>query len=96
MADNLFDEIILEEVVKRYTTRRGGALQIEPQALSDALAQKAKSISEDQHNVSSPFQQKAANEGYYYSGGKPDDISVLVATIQEDLGDSPDRRAVNF
>ncbi|KAJ1915649.1 hypothetical protein H4219_004219 [Mycoemilia scoparia] len=64
---------------------------IDPKAISDAIAYRAKYVSEESRYVSSPFQTRAIQEGLYYQGGKKDDISVVVAIIT-DLEDSPDRR----
>ncbi|KAI7848188.1 phosphatase 2C-like domain-containing protein [Circinella umbellata] len=55
-----------------------------PQLISDALAIRARIVSEDPGNPSSPFQCRAMHEGMYYQGGKADDISVLVAIVNRD------------
>lgn len=39
---------------------------IAPQTISDALAHRAKIVSEDPDNPSSPFQVRAMHEGLYY------------------------------
>jgi protein phosphatase PTC7 len=72
LVDNLFDEDILEEVEQ---------FGHSPQELSQALCSRAKAVSEDQRAVTSPFQQRANEEGIHFVGGKHDDISVLVAVI---------------
>ncbi|BGP36502.1 hypothetical protein JCM10449v2_000403 [Rhodotorula kratochvilovae] len=72
----------------RYTLRR-----FSPQAVSEALCFRAKSVYEDQRAVASPFQQRAMEEGIHYAGGKPDDISCLVGVVGE-LEASPNRRDV--
>lgn len=99
LFDNLYDEDILDIVrhhVSAHTITAGKSkapriVNLEPQTISDALAKRAKSISEDSRNVNSPFQSRAIQEGLYYQGGKADDISVLVAIVK-DSEDSPDRR----
>ncbi|KAI9314929.1 phosphatase 2C-like domain-containing protein [Dichotomocladium elegans] len=99
LYDNLFDRDILSIVrshVNAYTIPGDGQrsprlLNFNPQKLSDALAARARSVSEDRRNIDSPFQTRAINEGYLYQGGKSDDISVLVAIVR-DSEDSPDRR----
>ncbi|KAI9008464.1 phosphatase 2C-like domain-containing protein [Phycomyces nitens] len=73
LFDNLYDEEILEEILK--------TLHADPQAISDALAMRAKQVSEDLDNPTSPFQVRAMHEGLYYQGGKADDITVLVAVV---------------
>ncbi|KAG2217362.1 hypothetical protein INT45_012232 [Circinella minor] len=55
-----------------------------PQLISDALAIRARIVSEDPGNPSSPFQCRAMHEGMYYQGGKADDITVLVAIVNRD------------
>ncbi|KAG0188346.1 hypothetical protein DFQ28_004972 [Apophysomyces sp. BC1034] len=99
LYDNLFDKEILHIVrshVSAYIVpgsdnRPPRLLNFDPQRLSEALASRAKSVSEDKCYADSPFQTRATNEGIYYQGGKADDISVIVAVVK-DLEDSPDRR----
>ncbi|KAI8871630.1 protein serine/threonine phosphatase 2C, partial [Ramicandelaber brevisporus] len=86
--DNLFDEDILDEVLRNLPS---GLNKADPQLISDALARRAKSVSEESRYATSPFQSRAVQEGFYYQGGKVDDISVIVAVVT-DLEDSPDRR----
>ncbi|KAJ1727497.1 hypothetical protein LPJ61_004538 [Coemansia biformis] len=64
---------------------------IDPHAISRAIAQRAKLVSEDGRYTESPFQLRAMQEGLYYQGGKRDDIAVIVAVVT-DLEDTPDRR----
>lgn len=65
--------------------------QFSPQAVSEALSRRAQSVYEDPHAVASPFQQRAVDEGIYFTGGKRDDITTLVGVVGE-LEASPDRR----
>lgn len=96
LADNLFDEDILEEVLKFTTISNedhdgtssgdGGAVNktrpfFTPQMISESLCLKARTVVEDQQAVTSPFSQRANEEGIHYVGGKNDDISVLVAIV---------------
>lgn len=73
LFDNLFDEDILEIVCEQISPKLEGVLatgsdipEIDPQTISDALALRAKSVSEDSDNGSSPFQTRAMKEGMYY------------------------------
>ncbi|KAI8639769.1 phosphatase 2C-like domain-containing protein [Parasitella parasitica] len=99
LFDNLFDKEILSIVKSQLSTftlpgsgnRPPRMLSVEPQKISDALAERAKAVSNSKLNVDSPFQVRAVNEGLYYQGGKADDISVIVAIVK-DCEDSPDRR----
>lgn len=52
-----------------------------PQAVSEALCLRAKSVYEDQRAVSSPFQQRAMEEGIHFAGGKRDDVTCVVASV---------------
>jgi len=92
LADNLFDEDILEEVLKFTTISKeekaksgdGGTAvsrPFTPQMISESLCLKARTVVEDQQAVTSPFSQRANEEGIHYVGGKNDDISVLVAIV---------------
>lgn len=75
LVDNLFDEDILEEVIK--------IKPFQPEKVSEALALRAKTVSIDQFAVASPFSQRANEEGIHYVGGKNDDISVVVAVVRD-------------
>ncbi|SPO25297.1 uncharacterized protein UTRI_02578_B [Ustilago trichophora] len=107
LVDNLFDEDIVEEVLKfappptsQISIPEDGQVSLEdgnraiereeeyrlpedfcPQLVSEALCSRAKAVSEDSRAVSSPFQQRAMEEGLHYVGGKHDDISVVVAVV---------------
>jgi len=81
--DNLFEQDILEEITQ-FSCQ--GGLKVDPQIISDTLAWKAKIASKDL-NIYSPFQSRAIQEGLYYNGGKRDDISVMVAVINDNCQD---------
>jgi serine/threonine protein phosphatase PrpC len=94
LMDNLFDEDIIEEVIRflppLQTNAEGeqeevkiDASNFSPQMVSEALCSRAKAVSEDSRAISSPFQQRAMEEGLNYVGGKHDDISVLVCLVGE-------------
>ncbi|KAI9469199.1 phosphatase 2C-like domain-containing protein [Coemansia mojavensis] len=85
--DNLFDEDILEEVGRHLPP----AMRATGEPLPDAIARRARLVSEDTRYAESPFQMRAMQEGLYYQGGKRDDITVVVAVVT-DLEDAPDRR----
>ncbi|KAI5478432.1 protein phosphatase 2c [Pseudohyphozyma bogoriensis] len=103
LLDNIFDGDLLEEVLRfvatsspptssipipgsRYTLNR-----FSPQAVSEALCHRARSVYEDPHAVASPFQQRAVGKGIPFAGGKRDDITTLIGVVGE-LEASPDRR----
>lgn len=70
LFDNLFDKEILSivkaQVASSNNNRPTRFLSIEPQKISDALAERAKYVSKCKLNVDSPFQVRAVNEGLYY------------------------------
>lgn len=75
MFDNLYDDEILEEVqncIDQQTDQEDEQneeekiLKVAPQSISDALAHRAKIVSEDPDNPTSPFQVRAMHEGLYY------------------------------
>jgi len=81
--DNLFDEDIVEEVKRSMNGKRNAtASSIRPQVLAESLAFRAKGTSQDLE-CSSPFESRASREAFYYTGGKVDDISVIVAVVEE-------------
>lgn len=98
LVDNLFDEDILEEVLRfvasspppplsPITSSLSGSRytlnRFSPQLVAEALCHRAKSVYEDQRAVCSPFQQKAQEEGIHFAGGKRDDISTVIGVIGE-------------
>ncbi|KAI8089595.1 phosphatase 2C-like domain-containing protein [Halteromyces radiatus] len=98
LFDNLYDDEIMEEVQncieqgneqKKGSTEEQSTTIIPIQEISDALAFRAKIVSEDPDNPTSPFQVRAMHEGLYYQGGKADDISVVVAVINRDEKPGP-------
>jgi serine/threonine protein phosphatase PrpC len=99
LYDNLFDKDILNLVRKHVSAhtipgtaqRPPRVRNLQPQILSDILANAAKDVSESNRRVDTPFQRRAMTEGLYVEGGKADDISVVVAVVK-DNEDSPDRR----
>jgi protein phosphatase PTC7 len=73
--DNVFPEE-LKEIIQ----------SVEPtdvEALAKALVQRAKHLSNLRNRVS-PFGARARAYGYRYIGGKPDDITVVVAHVVQD------------
>ncbi|RKP39925.1 phosphatase 2C-like domain-containing protein, partial [Dimargaris cristalligena] len=91
LFDNLFDEDILEEIQRYVPQPTTPATPSPPTLPPEAIARRAKSVSEESRFTTSPFQNRAMQEGFYHQGGKPDDITVLIAVVA-DLEDSPDRR----
>lgn len=66
LFDNLFDDEILEEIKASIEHTDSDHLIAAPQSISDALAHRARIVSEDPDNPTSPFQVRAMHEGLYY------------------------------
>ncbi|KAJ3323045.1 hypothetical protein HDV06_002491 [Boothiomyces sp. JEL0866] len=82
-SDGLFDNVFDEEIVDIIATHTHSNIQIsDPQLMADALLQKARAVAEDNRYATSPFQNRAIQEGFYYQGGKVDDMTVLVGIIR--------------
>ncbi|KAI7898607.1 phosphatase 2C-like domain-containing protein [Cokeromyces recurvatus] len=84
LFDNLYDDEILEEVhncIKVQQDNKRQDIIIEPQLISDALAHRAKIVSEDPDNPSSPFQVRAMHEGLYYQVNNRKEYSILYFNI---------------
>ncbi|KAG6888037.1 hypothetical protein C0995_010953 [Termitomyces sp. Mi166 len=88
LSDNLWDEDVLDEVARFRRTwaspsdhLRRGAM---PAMLSEALCSRARSVSERRGKPpenDTPFARRARDVGKEFTGGKRDDISVLVAIV---------------
>ncbi|KAJ3342676.1 hypothetical protein HDU83_005993 [Entophlyctis luteolus] len=67
-------------------------LRTDPQQIASAILAHARQIAMDSSpTVTSPFQERAVEEGIYYQGGKVDDLTVVVGIVRI-AEDSPDRR----
>lgn len=77
-SDGLFDNVYDSEIVQLAADNAGDA-----QKICDAILKRAKQVSED-ISGQSPFQDRAVTEGFYYQGGKIDDISVVVGIVGYD------------
>ncbi|XP_043694092.1 probable protein phosphatase 2C 55 [Telopea speciosissima] len=75
LFDNLFEENIIE-IVKEVT----GCIGIYPYRVAQMIAESAK-ISSEYNFLPTPFSLEAEMAGYLHSGGKIDDITVLVAFV---------------
>ncbi|KAJ3329167.1 hypothetical protein HDU76_008486 [Blyttiomyces sp. JEL0837] len=86
-SDGIFDNVFDDEILDIVKVCVGGKniSVVDPQIITDALLERARSVAEDSKNATSPFQTRAIQEGVYYQGGKMDDVTVLAE-------DSPDRR----
>jgi protein phosphatase PTC7 len=76
--DNLYNNQIIYEITK--ATSENGLIN-DPHALAHSITQLARSYSLNK-NYKSPFQTHAQSHGRENTGGKEDDITVIVAQIQ--------------
>ncbi|KAL4223120.1 Protein phosphatase PTC7 [Mactra antiquata] len=79
LFDNMHEDMILDYITK-YKDRKDAAKES-----ACHIAQKAHDLSLDPDYLS-PFSMSALNFGIPITGGKPDDITVLVATVSCDHG----------
>ena len=75
MLDNLFQEEITEIINKNPNFLMGDLNQV-----AQEIAEKAFENSNNRKKLS-PFEKKAKEAGMFYFGGKPDDITVVVAVV---------------
>ena len=73
-TDGLFDNLFMDRIMELVNNSR------ERENIALLLSSEAFKASQDQLN-DSPHALKARNAGFFYSGGKPDDITVIVAVI---------------
>jgi hypothetical protein len=82
-SDGLFDNVFDEEIIDIVVSKEKNKLELtNPQEIADALLCKARDVAENSRFTSSPFQQRAIHEGFYYQGGKVDDMTILVSVIR--------------
>ena len=80
-TDGLWDNMYRHEIVhcvKGYTTGENYMFK-DPQLVAEAIATKAFKYSQEDKWYVSPFGKSAREHHYEYLGGKPDDITVIVA-----------------
>jgi len=80
-TDGLFDNLFDKQIVTIALDALGTASSPDekPQHIADQLAKRAEDITTSQNDT--PFAQSARRHGHRHSGGKPDDISVVVAIV---------------
>lgn len=85
-TDGLSDNVFSSEVVTLCTlvARRGGAEDEQVQAIADTLVDYARQCMSKKNRVS-PFEREAAQQGLFFRGGKPDDVTVVVGLVRETL-----------
>lgn len=88
LFDNLFDIKIIE-LVRPFIRDRDDIL--DPTLVAEMIAKEAEKYSHNQAYLS-PFGKAAREHFYDYRGGKPDDVTVIVAQVQ--LGDTSNKGMV--
>lgn len=76
-TDGLFDNVFPKELVEMVSANSN----MKAKDLATLIANKAFEFSNSKRD--SPFVYNAKKHGYIYRGGKPDDITVLVAKVVE-------------
>jgi len=79
--DNLFDEQVAEIIQKKATTAAKEEKPLSILALANEIGEKAYEASSDEQ-LKSPFSVDAEEAGYQFSGGKQDDITVIVSQVK--------------
>lgn len=82
LSDNVFNNEIA--AICSLVSRAGGPEDIQVQTMADRTAEFARACMVNRTRVS-PFEKAAAREGFYFRGGKLDDVTVLVALVREVL-----------
>jgi hypothetical protein len=80
-ADNSNNTECDEAAVQLKNTTASATIEIAPQTISDALAHRAKVVSEDPDNPSSPFQIRAMHEGLYYQVTKKKKVYAFMCVF---------------
>jgi protein phosphatase PTC7 len=85
-TDGLWDNIETEDIVKEVNrlSIKNNSLNLDTESIAKLLSENAEEFSRDK-NYYSPFAKRAKQNRYKnYLGGKPDDITVIIAQIIDD------------
>merc|ERR1711865_239115 len=77
-TDGLFDNMYTWEILDMVTVSLGQPAHMAN--LAKHIAVKAQKLAADPHRMS-PFAQKAVDVGHRFTGGKPDDVTVIISTV---------------
>ena len=87
-TDGLFDNVSDDDLISMTNEEN------EADKLSLLIANKARNNSQDQNYIS-PFAIKARENGKFYIGGKPDDITIVVMMVREENeGEKEEKRSI--
>lgn len=85
-TDGLSDNVFSDEMatICLLASRAGGSEDVRVQAIADRMVDYARLCMESKDRVS-PFERDAARQGMFFRGGKPDDVTVIVALVKETI-----------
>lgn len=83
-TDGLSDNVFASEIVTLCSliARRGGTEDQQVQTIADRLVDYSRQCMTKKSRVS-PFEREAARQGMFFRGGKPDDVTAVVALVRE-------------
>lgn len=81
-SDGLWDNLEIDQIVA-ILNKNINSTKLNTNEAAKALAAEAEIKSKDKCYLS-PFSKKAREHNFNYTGGKPDDITIIVAQIQYD------------
>jgi len=81
-SDGLWDNLEIDEIIRILNSNLDGN-KLDTDKSAKELAKKAEMLSTDKDYLS-PFSKKARENNIAYTGGKPDDITIIVAQVRFD------------
>ncbi|KAF8228176.1 hypothetical protein L208DRAFT_1292865 [Tricholoma matsutake] len=83
-TDGLSDNVFSAEIITicALVGRHGGPEDWQVQAVADRLVDYSRQCMASKTRLS-PFEKEAARQGMFFRGGKPDDVTVVVALVRE-------------
>lgn len=82
LSDNVFPDDMA--TICLLASRAGGSEDVRVQAIADRMVHYARLCMDSKDRVS-PFERDAARQGMFFRGGKPDDVTVIVALVKETI-----------
>ncbi|KAJ8463392.1 hypothetical protein ONZ45_g17599 [Pleurotus djamor] len=82
LADNVFPSEMA--TICSLVARAGGSEDTLVQAMADRIVDYSRQCMKNKTRIS-PFEKEAARQGMFFRGGKPDDVTVVVALVKETL-----------
>ncbi|KAF7313486.1 Protein phosphatase [Mycena chlorophos] len=83
-TDGFSDNVFMHEMIEicSHDPEAGNSDEAQAQSMADRLVIHARECMDAKSRVS-PFERQAARQGMFFPGGKPDDVTVLVALVRE-------------